>query len=69
MFVLGLEFAFSKSNELAPCEITRIGLQDDVTFIGSAAALNRSWNDIESSLANTGRRLRGYKCGVWAPGI
>ena len=43
MFVLGLEFALSKSDELAPSEITRIGLQDDMTFTGSAAALNRSW--------------------------
>ena len=43
MFVLRLEFALSKSDELAPSEITRIDLQDDMTFIGSAAALNRSW--------------------------
>ena len=43
MFVLGLEVALSKSDEMAPSEITRIGLQDDMTFKGSAAALNRSW--------------------------
>ena len=43
MFVLGLESALSKSDDLAPLEITRIGLQDDTTFMGSAAALNRSW--------------------------
>ena len=43
VFVLGLEFALSKSDELAPSEITRIGLQDDMTFIGSASALRRSW--------------------------
>ena len=42
MFLLGLEFALSKSDELAPSEITRSGLQDDVTFVGSAAALSRS---------------------------
>ena len=48
MFVLGLEFAFSKTDELAPRQVTRIGLQDDMTFIGSAAALNRSWNIIEA---------------------
>ena len=36
MFVLGLEFALSNSDELAPGEITRIGLQDDMAFIGSA---------------------------------
>ena len=47
MFVLGLEFALSKSDELAPSEITRVGLQDDMTFTGSAAALNRSWSTIE----------------------
>ena len=40
--LLGLEFALSKSDKLAPSEITRIGLQGDVTFTGSAAALNRS---------------------------
>ena len=41
MFVFGLEFDLSKSDELAPSEITRIGLQDDMTLMGSAAALNR----------------------------
>ena len=35
MFVLELEFALSKTDELAPSEI---GMQDDMTFIGSAAA-------------------------------
>ena len=69
MFVLGLESALSKSDELAPREITRIGLQDDMTFVGSAAALNRLWNIIEGTLADAGHRLRGYKCGVWAPGF
>ena len=49
--------------------VTRIGLQDDMTFIGSAAAMNRSWNSIESSSADAGHRLRGHKCGVWAPGF
>ena len=69
MFVLGLEFALAKSDELAPSEITRIGLQDDMTFIGSAAALNRSWVTIEGALAEAGHRLRSCKCGVWAPGL
>ena len=67
MFVLGLEFALSKSDAMAPRGLTRIGLQDDMTFIGSAAALNRSWNEIEGTLADAGHRLRGYECGVWAP--
>ena len=35
MFVLGLEFALSKADDLAMGEFTRIGLQDDMTFIGS----------------------------------
>ena len=65
LFVLGLEFALSKSDAAAQQGVTRIGLQDDMTFIGSAAAMNRSWNTIESSC---GHRIRGYKCGVWAPG-
>ena len=69
MFVLGLECALSKSDDLAPREITRIGLQDDMTFIGSAAALNRSRGTIEGGLAHAGHRLRGYKCGVWTPGF
>ena len=68
MFVLGLEFALSKSDALAMEEFTRIGLQDDMTFIGSAAALGRSWGNIEEALANAGHRLRSYKCGVRAPG-
>ena len=68
-FVLGLEFALSKSDELAPSEITRIGLQDDMSFIGSAAALKRSSGTIEGVLAEAGHRLRSYKCGVWAPGF
>ena len=59
MFVLELEFALSKSDAMALEGLTRIGLQDDMTFVGSAAALNRSWNDIERSLADAGHRLRG----------
>ena len=69
LFVLGFVSAISKWDEVAPHGLTRIGLQDDMTFIGSAAALNRSWNDIEGTLADAGHRLRGYKCGVWAPGF
>ena len=69
MFVLGLEFALSMADAMAPRGLTRIGLQDDMTFIGSAAALNRSWNVIEGTLADAGHTLRGYKCGVWAPGF
>ena len=60
MFVLGLEFALYKSDAMAPRGLTRIGLQDHMTFIGLAVALHRSWNDIEGSLADAGHRLRGY---------
>ena len=49
--------------------VTRIGLQDDMTFIGSAAAMNRSCNNIEGSKADASHRLRGYTCGVWASGF
>ena len=69
MFVLGLECALAKSDELAPSELIRIGLQDDLTIIGSAAALKCSWCTIEGVLAEAGHTLRCYKCGVWAPGF
>ena len=48
MLMLGLEFALSKSDATAQ-QGTRIGLQYDMTFIGSAAAMNRSWNNIDGS--------------------
>ena len=69
MYVLGPEFALSRSDDLAPREIMRIGPQDDMTFIGSAAALNRYWSTIEGVLAEADHRLRSCKCGVWAPGF
>ena len=60
--VFGLEFC--------PLHVGHAGSvrahEDDMTFIGSAAALNRSWNDIEGSLADSGHRAHGYKCGVWS---
>ena len=31
--------------------------------------MNRSWNNIDGSLAEASHRLRGYTCGVWAPGF
>ena len=58
IFVLGLEFAFSQSDAMAPRGLTTIGLQDDMTFVGSAAPLNRSWSTIEGVLAEAGHRLR-----------
>ena len=42
MFVLVLEFALSKSDAMAPRGITRIAFQDDMAFMGSAAAPDRS---------------------------
>ena len=67
-FVLGLDFGplqvgcggSARAHDYWP-----VGM----TFIGSAAALKRAWNNIEGTLANAGHRLRGYKCGVWAPGF
>ena len=44
-------------------------MQDDVTFFGSAAALDRLWSTIKGVLADAGHRLRSYTCGVWAPGF
>ena len=64
-----MEDALTKSDTMAPDGLTRTGLQDDMTSIGSAAALNRSRDDIECALAEAGHRLRGYKCFVWAPGF
>ena len=69
MFVFGLEFALSKSDATVQQGVTRTGHQDDMTFIGSVAAMNRSWNSIEGSLGDACCRLRGYTCGVWAPGF
>ena len=69
MFVLGLEFALSKSDDLAIAEFTRIGLQDDMTFVVSAAAPDRPWRNIQGALADAGHRLRSYKCGVWVLGF
>ena len=47
MFVQGLEHALTKLDKAVPYGLMWIGMQDDVTFIGSAAALNRSWNALE----------------------
>ena len=49
----GLEFAVTKLDTKAPrCNgLTRNGPQDDMTLVGSAAALNQPWNDIERTLA------------------
>ena len=63
MFVLGLEFALSKSDAAAQQGVTRISLQDNMTFIGSATTMNRSWNNIDSSLADACHRLRWL--GAW----
>ena len=65
-FVLLLEFALSKSDVMASPGLTTFGFQDDMTFIGSAAALNHSWNDIEGTQPDAGRlglnSLRAQSC-------
>ena len=64
-----LDWSVPFPSQMQQQRVTRIGLKDDMTFIGSAAAMNRSRNSIESSLADAGHRLRGCKCVVWAPGF
>ena len=59
----------TKLDTAAPDGLTRIGLQDGMTFIGSAAPLNRSWNELECTQAEDDHRLRGHKCGVLARGF
>ena len=53
-----------KCDDRAPEGVTRIGLQDDKTTVGSVAGLNRAWPDMEQTLAEAGHRLRSHKCGV-----
>ena len=48
IFVVGLEHAVTKLDSTALDGLTRIGPQDDTTFIRSAAALNRSWNELSA---------------------
>ena len=69
MFALGLEHDLTKLDTTTPDGLTRIGPQDDMTFIGSAAALNRFLNELECTLAEAGHRPRRHKCGVWALGF
>ena len=40
MFMLGLEHALTNLDTTAPDGLTRMGLQDHMTFIGSVAPLN-----------------------------
>ena len=49
MFVLGLEHALSRLDNASLKECTRIGLQDDMTFVGSAARLNGAWDELEAT--------------------
>ena len=64
MFALGLEHDLTKLDTTTPDGLTRIGLQDDMTFIGSAAALNRFLIELECTVAEAGHRPRRHKCGV-----
>eukprot|EP00974_Lingulodinium_polyedra_P010447 1003046-Lingulodinium_polyedra.AAC.1 len=50
-------------------QLTRIGLQDDITLIGKASCLKEQWNGIEGALSRSGHRLRLHKCKVWVPGL
>ena len=58
MFVLGLEHALSRLDNASLKECTRTGLQDDMTFVGSAARLNGAWDELEATLARAGHWLR-----------
>ena len=49
MFVRGLEHALSTLDNASLKECTRIGLQDDMTFVGSAARLNGAWDELEAT--------------------
>ena len=69
MLVLGLEHARPKLDNGALRSCTRIGLQDDMTFIGSAAKLDGACDELEVTLASAGHRPRSYKCSVWTPGF
>ena len=68
MFVLGFEHCLCAQDEQLSKEVVRIGLQDDMTFIGPVAKLEEHWDSLQAALARAGHRLRGYKCGLWAPG-
>ena len=56
MFIL--EHALSRLDTASLKECTRIGLQDDMTFVGSAARLNGAWDELEATLARAGHGLR-----------
>ena len=67
MCVLGLEHALAQMDHEHMLSVTLIGLQDDMTCIGSAR-LNLCWTNLEETLKAGGHRLRSYRCGVWVPG-
>ena len=52
-----------------PQHTTRVGLQDDQNFAGSARWLADNFELLEGYLAQAGHRLRRPKCSVWAPGL
>ena len=64
LFVLGLELALKKFDTRAPNGLTRTGLQDDRTFVGSANALDRCWNELERGWPQT-QRLRVWCMVAW----
>lgn len=68
MFVVGLEGTLRPFDTGMPRGATRVGLQGDETFVGSARWLAQHFGELETLLAVAGHRLRRHKCGVWAPG-
>ena len=66
MFVLGLEHTLSKIDTTVG-GVTRIGLQDDMTFVGSAAALNHHLERHRGYVGEAGHKFRGDTCSMWTP--
>ena len=53
--VLGWEHALNKLDNVALRACTRIGLQDDMTFVGSVAKINGAWDELEATSVVCGR--------------
>ena len=62
MFMFGLEHTLKKLDEGRLAGVSRISLQDDMTFIGSAKTLHRNWCELEHAVTEAGQRLRSHKC-------
>ena len=64
-----IEHALTTLDNAALKLCARMGLQDDMTLVGSAAKLNGAWHELEATLAGAGHPLRSCKCSVWPPGF